>query len=314
MEFSSSGCASGSHKIAGESTSMVVSAMVLGCSLISIKPNLDVFPEPDQRKKINMLGMVSKIREPQKDLDLEMLVDVGWSLMFVGKHRCILGGKVLCISRKWFHGLGRQKWWEGGWDIGEGCWGSKCWICVCVFPQIRRYLKGKPNNRLKLREKKKQLERIDVFPVEIFVYLHLVDRLWCRQCIEVIPETATNNACYSAVHSTNNQQQTTKNQQTPTCRFFLHSYLIFLKGVKPNYTISSFEESDGLLVWEPQIRWAVKIKKLLQLAPEKLPKPNRKGSFFPTTIFQGRTVKLRGCNKSSMAAVFSSCISPPLLN
>ena len=50
-------------------------------------------------------------------------------------------------------------------------------VCVCVFPQFCRYLKGKPNNRLKLRGKNRQLERIDVFPVEIFVYLHVVDRL-----------------------------------------------------------------------------------------------------------------------------------------
>lgn len=111
MEFSSSGWASGSHKIAGESTSMVVHAMVLGRSLISIKPNLDLFPEPEQRKKINMLGMVSKIREPQKDLDLEM----GWWMLDGRlKTQLDLGGKFLCISRKWFHRLGRQKWWEGG--------------------------------------------------------------------------------------------------------------------------------------------------------------------------------------------------------
>ena len=32
-----------------------------------------------------------------------------------------------------------------------------------------------------------------------------------------------------------------------------------------------------------------------EFSPEKLPKPNRKGDRLPTNIFQGRTVKLRGC-------------------
>ena len=36
-------------------------------------------------------------------------------------------------------------------------------------------------------------------------------------------------------------------------------------------------------------------RSLTKIAPEKLPKPNRKGKRLPTTIFQGRAVKLRGC-------------------
>ena len=204
-----------------------------------------------------------------------------------------LGGGVSCASRgSGFTGLEGRNGGKGGCGIGEGCWGSKCWICVCVcvcvFPQFCRYLKGKPNNRLKLRGKNRQLERIDVFPVEIFVYLHVVDRLWCRLCIEVIPETAAKNACYSAFHSTNNQQQTTliaSNKQQPA-PFSFTRILYFRKEWSP--TTPSAALKSLMVYWSENLRF-------LGLWPLKSYRnPIGKDRFFQPPYFRGELLNFGG--------------------
>ena len=69
-----------------------------------------------------MLGMVSKIREPQKDLDLEM-VGGCWMVAHVcRKTQLDLGGGVSCASRgSGFTGLEGRNGGKGGCGIGEGC-------------------------------------------------------------------------------------------------------------------------------------------------------------------------------------------------
>ena len=54
-----------------------------------------------------------------------------------------------------------------------------------------------------------------------------------------------------------------------------------------------------LTSWDIQVQKVVPPQSLTANAPEKLPKPNRKGSFFKPSFFrgfQGRDVKLRGCS------------------
>lgn len=137
------------------------------------KPNLDLFPEPEQRKKINMLGMVSKIRgTPKRFRPRNGLVDVGWSLMFVGKHSWIWGeGCPLhleeAVSQAWKAEMAGR----GVEVLVRGVEDQNAAFVRVFFRKFAGYLKGKPNNRLKLREKNRQLERIDVFPVEIFCIL-----------------------------------------------------------------------------------------------------------------------------------------------
>ena len=47
--------------------------------------------------------------------------------------------------------------------------------------------------------------------------------------------------------------------------------------------------------------------KFNKYAPEKLPKPNRRGKRLPSSIFQGRTVKLRGCIIIGMVISYKLC-------
>ena len=218
-------------------------------------------------------------------------MDVGWSLTFVGKHSWIWGGGCPVhleevVSRAWkAEMVGR-----GVVVLVRGVEDQNAeFVCVCVcFPQFCRYLKGKPNNRLKLRGKNRQLERIDVFPVEIFVYLHVVDRLWCRLCIEVIPETAAKNACYSAFHSTNNQQQTTliaSNKQQPA-PFSFTRILYFRKEWSP--TTPSAALKSLMVYWSENLRF-------LGLWPLKSYRnPIGKDRFFQPPYFRGELLNFGG--------------------